>query len=1388
MAEPVDLIFYNKVMDRIAMRQLISRLISHFGITYTTHILDQLKALGFQQATLGAISLGIDDLFTAPSKGWLIEDAEQYGNLSEKHQNYGNLHAVEKLRQLIETWYATSEYLKQEMNPNFRMTDPSNPVYMMSFSGARGSTSQVHQLVGMRGLMSDPQGQIIDLPIQNNFREGLSLTEYIISCYGARKGIVDTAVRTSDAGYLTRRLVEVVQRIVVRKIDCGTIYGIFIENSQVKKNFFHQKVIGRVLAENIYINNRCFATRNQDIGISLANRLTNQNTELISVRSPLTCKSMLWICQSCYGWSLTNGDLIEIGEAVGIIAGQSIGEPGTQLTLRTFHTGGVFTGDIAEHVRTPFNGIINFDESLIHPTRTRHGHPAWICHTKLFLSIRSRNKMHNITIPPKSLLLVRNNQYVESKQVIAEIRAKTSPFKEKVQRYIYSNLEGEMYWGSKVRHASEYIQSNIHFILKTCHIWILSGKSYNKSDKLPVSFYKNQDKIDSQIIIAKEKLLIPFSRDQNRINIFILNSWIFGKNKILTKSKLTHAMFYDLDNPINSNIILYGYNVGKKDINIFLRKKYTIPFVLKIQKDGVLQNNDVFALLDPPKYELEKSGIIKYGTVRTSSINRNNDFEDTKTKISQPRYKIVKGGNFFFIPEKIYTSVKTLSLLLVKNNEFIQSGASITSSIASDINGLVKIRKGINNTYDVKILPGTIYYPNETYEISKQINILIPPGKKIFNKLRCNHWTYLQWIMPYKEKPFALIRPATEYEISDESNKTNLLNLLGKNANLKIKSISYLFYGDGEQIRVVSKKYIQLIQICLIVHWKEKYFLEKACVSFLKIKTKNNSRNFFQISLINYPHLNGKKGQNMLNFKCVLKKNHYEIFFSICTNQIISKHRGIIRVSSDGNNNNIGSFLVLSPSDLVRISKIEKSRDSNIRKSINNFFDFCEYPKDFNLFNQSEKINSMKNYSLLSINKFLGSFSFDKLGLVGNLQNIKNFSECFYWVTDAKVIIGKSLIINQSRNNYQNPKWYFIDEYEKIHKFIFEININTKLFTWCLPLILSGERTNNLNLGKLLLDNLYISKYSEIFPSSQIIGIHTNYLVVRLAKPYLATGGANIHNNYAESVEEGDTLITLIYERLKSGDIIQGLPKVEQLLEARPVNSVSINLENSFEDWNNDMKKFIGNLWGSFLSAKIGTEQGQIILVDQIQKVYQSQGVHVSNKHIEIIVRQMTSEVATLEDGMINIFLPGELIESSRARRMNRILEEAIAYEPILLGITKSSLNTQSFISEASFQETTRVLAKAALKGRIDWLKGLKENVILGGIIPAGTGSQEVIWQITLEKKREILFSKKNIFFNKKMRNIFSYQNTFPIFPAIGTVHNILAGSVPQNNRDFISI
>jgi DNA-directed RNA polymerase subunit beta' len=1363
MAEPVDLVFFNKMMDRIAIKQMMYGLVTHFGITYTTHVLDQLKALGFQQATLGGVSLGIGDLLTAPSKSWLIKDAEHHGNLSRKHHNYGDLHAVEKLRQLIETWYATSEYLKQGMNPNFRVTDPSNPVHMMSFSGARGSASQIHQLVGMRGLMSDPQGQIIDLPIQSNFRGGLSLTEYIISCYGARKGVVDTAVRTSDAGYLTRRLVEVVQRIVVRRLDCGTPFGISISNYREKRNTFYQKLVGRVLAENVYIKNRCLAIRNQDIGNCSADRFFNLAAKQIRVRSPLTCRSMLWICQLCYGWSLTNGDLVEIGEAVGIIAGQSIGEPGTQLTLRTFHTGGVFAGDIAEHVRTPSNGVVRFDENFVYPTRTRHGHPAWICHTSLFVSIRSKNKNQDLIIPPKSLLLIQNNQYVESNQVIAEIRAKASPPKEKICKYIYSDLNGEIFWVTGVRHTSEYIHSYIHPILRTCHVWVLSAKFSNKK-KFPVSFYKNQDKIDSHVSVARDKSFLSSLTKKDRLNIQIFNSYISKKNQIFIKWKLTHAVFNNLKNSADcENIILYGYDIVKKRRNIFLREMHTnFYFSLEIQNNGILWNNDFFAVTDHPNYELNRSGMLRYGSIKIGSNGKNNDSRNGEGKIPHSGFKILKEGNFFIIPERVYISPQALSSVLIRNNEFIQVGVSITSIITSDTSGLVRIERKLNNTYEIKILPGVAYYPDSTYKPLERISILIPPGKKFFNKFPCDHWTYFQWIIPFKGKPFALLRPAIGYTISNRSKKTNLLNLL-KNTNLEIHTANYLLHADGEQIQIVHTKYIKLVRTCLIMCWDKKKFPGKAHVSFLKVKTKNSSRNYLRIGLMNRFASGEKEHDNKSYSRYVSRKNYYDDIFPLCRNRLKSKHEGIIRISSI-NRNEYQPLVVLSPSDLIRI--FEKNGSKFTKK----YFDDSSSTQFFNFQNPPESFDLIGDGSLPNNEKFLVLSS----NPLGCLQNETNSFEYFHWIIAEITLLNA---VDQTSNSFRKTKWFFSDEFNEIHRYLFDKSINNNLSNRYL-LFPMEEKSPTKTLGQLFFENLQIPEDGKIFLSGQVIGIHTDYFIIRLGKPHLANEGAIIHNNCGGFVEEGDTLTTLTYERLKSGDIIQGLPKVEQLLEARSMNSVSIDLENSFRDWSNDMKKFIGNLWGFFLGAKISREQGQMILVDQIQEVYKSQGVYISNKHIEIIVRQMTSGVLTSEDGVVDIFLPGELIELSRARKMNRVLEEVVSYEPVLLGISKASLNTRSFISEASFQETTRVLARAALKGRIDWLKGLKENVIVGGIIPAGTGSKEIIWQRIIEQKEEFFWHDRKNYSKKEKGKLSSYHNAFPVSASLAFFCDALEKSI----------
>nr|YP_006503682.1 RNA polymerase beta' subunit [Erycina pusilla]AEJ72488.1 RNA polymerase beta' subunit [Erycina pusilla] len=1356
MAERTDLVFNNKVIDGTAIKRLISRLIDHFGMAYTSHILDQVKTLGFQRATATSISLGIDDLLTIPSKGWLVQDAEQQSFLLEKNHHYGNVHVVEKLRQSIEIWYATSEYLRQEMNPNFRMTDPSNPVHLMSFSGARGNVSQVHQLVGMRGLMSDPQGQMIDLPIQSNLREGLSLTEYIISCYGARKGVVDTAVRTSDAGYLTRRLVEVVQHILVRRTDCGTIRGISVstQNGMTEK-IFVQTLIGRVLADDIYIGLRCIATRNKDIGIGLVNRFITFRTHPIYIRTPFTCRSTSWICQLCYGRSPTHGDMVELGEAVGIIAGQSIGEPGTQLTLRTFHTGGVFTGGTAEHVRAPCNGKIKFDEDLVHPTRTRHGHPAFLCFIDLYVTIESRDIIHNVNIPKKSLILVQNDQYVESEQVIAEIRAGTSTFhlKERAQKHIYAESEGEMHWSTDGSHAPEYTYSNVHLLPKTSHLWILAG-GLCRSNIVSFSLHKDQDQMNTNPFSLEERYIFDLSLTNDQIRHKLLNTFgNFGKKdreiRDYSKSYRTKG-HWNLIEP--STYIRQDNSLAKKRRNRFVlplqydqdQEKKLIPcfgISIQIPKNGVLHTNSILAYFDDLRYRRSSSGIIQYGIVEVDSIVKKEDFIEYRgAKELNPKYQMqMKVDRFFFIPEEMHI-LPGSSPIMVRNNSIIGVDTRLTlnRNTRSRVGGLVRVERR-KKSMELKIFSGDIHFSGEVDKISRHSGILIPPGmgkKNSKGSKKLKNWIYVQRITPTKKKYFVLVRPVVTYEIADGINLATLFSqdLLQEKDNVQLRIVNYILYGNGKSIRGIYHTSIQLVRACLVVTWdqeKNSSIEEEIHASFVEIRVNDLLRDFIRIELVKSTILYTEKrydtaGPGFLSnneLDCI----HRNPFDSKVKIQSFPQHKETLGTLLNRKKES-QSFLILSSSNCSQIDPFNTSRYKNATKGWD---------------------------PTTPIRAFLGPF--------GTLvPKIGNFCSSYYLITYNQVVLKKYFLLEKFQQIFQVLQvlpfqYFFTDEKSRIYNPDPCSNIiwNSFHLNWCfLHHDSCDEARTIISLGQLLCENLYLFQYgSRIKKSGQIFIVHIDSLVLRSAKPYLVTPGATIHRHYGETFSEGDTLITFIYEKSRSGDITQGLPKVEQILEVRSIDSISMNLERRIEGWDERIRRILGIPWGFFIGAELTIAQSRISLVNKIQKVYRSQGVQIHNRHIEIIVRQVTSRVLVSEDGMSNVFLPGEFIGLLRAERAGRVLDEAICYRAILLGITKSSLNTQSFISEASFQETARVLAKAALRGRIDWLKGLKENVVMGGIIPVGTGFNKVVHHSKQEKNIHLKSKRKNLF-ELEMRDI----------------------------------
>nr|YP_009540852.1 RNA polymerase beta'' subunit [Phacus inflexus]AYQ93288.1 RNA polymerase beta'' subunit [Phacus inflexus] len=812
-------IIFNQKFDKKKIKNLINWFLNNYGSIKTCKILSKLKEIGFKYATKSGISLGPDDLIIPVIKKKLIKNTENYLNKTKLKLKYGKINQLQYNQKLIETWNITNETLKKEIIRNFKQIDLLNPVYMMIFSGARGNISQIKQIVGMRGLMSDSKGEIINMPIKNNLKEGLSENEYFISCYGARKGIIDTALKTANSGYLTRKLIYASQNVSINQPTCNTesITLIKILNFN-KKNYLNtkEKILGRVINEDIQETGKNkIINKGQDICNYTAKKIIKLK-KYVAIRTPLNCNLNLGICQLCYGWNLTNNKIVKLGEAVGILAAQSIGEPGTQLTMRTFHTGGIFKNEISKVILSPTDGRISFSKNNLKKIITKHGEQAFLLtNNKNFFAKGKNYKTYSITIPKFSIVFVKNGNKIFKKQVLAEV-----------------------------------------------------------------------------------------------------SQWKKTKNK--------------------------------------------------------------------------------------------------------------------------------------KNNEIEQIKADNT-------------------------------------------------GQIIFEK--------------YKDK--------------------------------KIKDKIWIIVGKIE-------KY---------------YFLYEKIFSTIK-----NKKTFIK------------------NNKFFIKKN-------------------------------------------------EKLK------------------------------NNLKNINLLTINN----------------KNIKKLKK------------------TQIRNKGKNKNLYEVKLAKKENMYINKIS-NKKITKNC-----------NKNIGKLFLTR----NNTEVF-SGLIIEKRKSCNFVKKGIAYFVQKGASLNIKNHSLIEKGTKMFDIVYEKEKTKDIVEGLPKIEEILEAKKTkNSIAIknNTQERLKEYFNYYKKKHDNA----IANEKTIRKIQTFLVKEINDVYKSQDVKISEKHIEIIVKQMTSNSIIKESGDSN-FLIGEIIARNKIEKINKVLKRKIKYEPILIGISRISNFSDSFISAACFQETTRVLTKAAIMGKIDWLKGLKENIIFGNLIPTGTG------------------------------------------------------------------
>jgi DNA-directed RNA polymerase subunit beta' len=419
---PNELGFRNQLMDKKALKEIVAECYRLLGNESTATMVDNIKRLGFHYVTKSGITIAVNDIEVPEEKRGILEEAE--GKIADIENQFqrGLITEDERYNSAVGVWTHATDELQAALE---RSMDRYSSIYMMASSGAKGNISQIRQMAGMRGLMTDPSGRIIDLPIKASFREGLAVLEYFISTHGARKGLADTALRTSDSGYLTRRLIDVSQEVIVNEEDCGTIAGIWVSEPSEKIMLapLTERIVGRICSSPIVdpVSGEIIVDRNEDIDEEKADEIAKAGITRVQVRSPLSCQSRRGICQRCYGRSLAQGQLVPLGEAVGIIAAQSIGEPGTQLTMRTFHTGGVAGVDITSglprveelfEARAPkLQGVISEIEGVVEISRTEEGRKIKVVSSEVYRD--------EYSVPKGYEVLVENKQQVDAATVLA---------------------------------------------------------------------------------------------------------------------------------------------------------------------------------------------------------------------------------------------------------------------------------------------------------------------------------------------------------------------------------------------------------------------------------------------------------------------------------------------------------------------------------------------------------------------------------------------------------------------------------------------------------------------------------------------------------------------------------------------------------------------------------------------------------------------------------------------------------------------------------------------------------------------------------------------------------------------------------------------------------
>lgn len=1348
--------YQNNLIGKKQLRQLLAWSFTNYDSMQACSLADELKYLGFKYATQAGISISIEDLKVPFVKNLMLEKANQEILNSEKIYLKGKITEVERFQKIIDTWSLTSESLKDQIIYYFKNYDPLNSVYIMAFSGARGNLSQVRQLVGMRGLMADPSGQIMNLPIKKNFREGLTITDYLISGYGARKGIVDTALKTANSGYLTRRLIDVAQDILIREKDCLTSHSFLL--SYDNNDSVYEKILGRILSKSIFAKgtNTLIAQKNIQITPPLIKKFKEEKITNFYVRSPLTCNLYRAICQKCYGWDLTTENLVDIGEAIGILAGQSIGEPGTQLTMRTFHTGGIFTSEAREQIISPANGIIQFYKILKTVIlRTNRGEDVLVTKNSgslILIPDDPTKTLISIDVLRNTILFCKNNQYILKDTVIGELINQNKQIKTEIKPILSDNC-GEIFIPP--------LKQKVNLLNNNKLIWILSGQLYNSPTNSFLNFYPDY-KLNKDSYIFRTKLINHYSGVVNFIN---------NKKSLYQRLVKIENKKYSLS---NSNLKKLSEFV---DLNNHLLELKDFKYLVKIKSSHgkhylQMTQNEKFGTLLTNSFKTVTGGTLYYNSknlIKSHNPNKVVFYYDQNLSLYYnediPEKSLANHRTIIWLGEETHRVNCEQNILLVEHGDFISKGFELIPGLFSKTSGLVSLIQKNDVINTILIKSGLVYEAKKFKNRSKR---LYYPGEILFEKITVKNLSFCEQIIG-KHTDKLLIRPIQIYEFPYKaiSPFNSALNLKDS-AIFNLESKSIYFYKSNQSIKGIKS----LDLISNILTFKTNKSLKNNINIELSNNFKKNCLDFTlneTLSLTNYlpPNLKYKeiqpcfliqKNQFVSNYILLgylesITLNYLEIVKFKIKEQIqtgkqiflISNNDCLNVKKEDVPNKKLNDFIT-SKSHLAKTGKIiiQNNQFYTIQRGRPYFFPNC---KNENLIS---KINLQ--YKLIPSNRIDNNF-------IANRQISLSYYNIF------KLSIKRNPKLNSVVNSTISLKSEFSKLYLKnkgklysclIPQFFKKFSIANKNSKLKLNKLIRSNQSQQFNVQKINRTLLMRSSKLTVNTHKSNNLINSDYqltLLKFIEQPFLKStksiGLYSITEDYFEQdvnsvfcqnnefIEEGKTIGLLNLEKEITGDIVQGLPRIEEILEARKKTQTKkriptsqkkglliqkTSLDTNFEfkklattvkendkinphkllkvyfnyyglmkyflcDQTNQFKynRLINNYESSYKSFK----KVQLFILNSVQAVYQSQGVTINNKHLEVIIKQMTTKVLITYEGHTPL-LRREVIDLYHMEYINEILQsemkQVACYIPLLLGITKASLNNPSFISAASFQ------------------------------------------------------------------------------------------------------